>query len=286
MIRTATAIAFATLLVTSVVACGSKNHGLDIDASQNGDGNTTADAPGNGSGLDARTIADGRINDANLSGCLAGHTQCSDTCDNDNDGYIDGADPECTGAIDNNEGSFATGIPGDNIDTVKQDCFFDGNSGSGDDGCDIHICCILSDPNCAKIYNNPPFDPNKCTQSQTCLNNCKPLVPPGCDCFGCCTVCDAQGCSTIYTNPAVAPNCDQASIHDPLKCPACTQNTQCENPCGGQTCVLCPGQDPSTLPPSCGGTSTCPAGSNKCSVSADCGANMYCSNGCCIAVVN
>jgi hypothetical protein len=47
---------------------------------------------------------------------------------------------------DNDESSFATGIPGDNIDTVNQDCFFDGNSGGGDDGCDIHVCCLLGAP--------------------------------------------------------------------------------------------------------------------------------------------
>ena len=35
--------------------------------------------------------------------------------------------------LDNDESSFATGIPGDNMDACKQDCFFDGNSGMGDD---------------------------------------------------------------------------------------------------------------------------------------------------------
>ena len=38
---------------------------------------------------------------------------------------IDLADPECVGAADNDEATYATGISGDNIDACKQDCFFD-----------------------------------------------------------------------------------------------------------------------------------------------------------------
>jgi hypothetical protein len=280
-----TRIVTLAFIAFALVACGNKNQALDIDAPTNSDGNNTIDSgPG---AIDGRpsTISDARTIDADLSKCLSGKPQCSDGCDNDNDGFIDGDDPECTGSIDNDENSFATGISGDNIDPVKQDCFFDGDSGSGNDGCDIHVCCILSDPNCANIYNNPPFDPSKCTQPQKCIDYCSALTPPGCDCFGCCTICDSQGCVTVDTNPANAPNCDQDSIHDPQKCPACTQNTTCGSPCGGQTCVLCPGQDPSTLDPSCNG-GVCPGGLSKCTTTADCGASQYCSNGCCIAVVN
>ena len=70
-----------------------------------------------------------------------GMTQCSDGIDNDGDGKIDYGDPECVGPLDNDEGTFATGIPGDNVDACKQDCFFDGNSGMGDDGCDWQLKC-------------------------------------------------------------------------------------------------------------------------------------------------
>src|SRR6478609_3127994 len=45
------------------------------------------------------------------------------------------------GPLDNDESSFATGIPVDNIDACKQDCFFDGNSGMGDDGCMWQLKC-------------------------------------------------------------------------------------------------------------------------------------------------
>ena len=68
-------------------------------------------------------------------------TQCSDGIDNDGDGKIDYNDPECVGPLDNDEGTFATGIPGDNSDACKQDCFFDGNSGMGDDGCEWQLKC-------------------------------------------------------------------------------------------------------------------------------------------------
>ncbi len=61
--------------------------------------------------------------------------QCNNGVDDDGDGTVDGFDIECTGAIDDDEGSFATGIPGDNRDPKWQYCFFDGNSGHGDDRC-------------------------------------------------------------------------------------------------------------------------------------------------------
>src|SRR4051812_43315620 len=47
-------------------------------------------------------------------GCQVNPSQCTDGIDNDGDGLIDGADPECSGPCDNDEGTFSTGIPGDN----------------------------------------------------------------------------------------------------------------------------------------------------------------------------
>src|SRR3569833_2466017 len=67
--------------------------------------------------------------------CTPGGPQCSNCKDDDGDGLIDGFDPECTGPFDNDEGSFATGIPGENKDAINQDCFFDGDSGAGAGGC-------------------------------------------------------------------------------------------------------------------------------------------------------
>jgi hypothetical protein len=122
-----------------------------------------------------------------------------------------------------------------------------------------------------------------------CANVCGPLSPPGCDCFGCCTICDPNNpsmCYTIDVNPAVSPDCTPDTLGDPTKCHQCTQNDSCgSTTCGGTSCILCPGQDPSTLPPECNGSTMCPTGSTVCTADADCGSGAYCSNGCCIGVI-
>src|SRR6185295_2832893 len=104
---------------------------------------------------------------------------CSNGIDDDGDGTIDGFDVECTGAIDDDEGSFATGIPGDNRDPKWQDCFFDGNSGAGDDRCRYPTGCLTGE-----LSQDAPA----CAVTETCRNNCQPRTPNGCDCFGCCSV--------------------------------------------------------------------------------------------------
>ena len=103
-----------------------------------------------------------------------GVTQCNDGIDNDGDGKIDLADPECVSPLDNDESSFATGIPGDNVDACKQDCFFDGNSGMGDDGCQWELKCDPANIG-AGAAASCPYDPSyhNCptTQSQKCINS-------------------------------------------------------------------------------------------------------------------
>ncbi len=265
-------------LVIMLGGCGSKKGANgDLDAALDGDGVPIK--------LDA-ALGDSRMGvDANPN-CVPGTTQCTNCIDDDQDGKIDGSDIECTGALDNSEGSFGTGIPGDNIDPVDQDCFFDGNSGAGNDGCSVHVCCILGAPDRASCpFGDNRYNPTECSAplTQQCIDNCAPLAPPGCDCFGCCTVCDAAGCVDIATNPLTSPNCTDATLRDPTKCLTCEKNTMCGTPCGGDSCVLCPGQDPSTLPPGCGGAATCPAGITACTAGA-CPAGKYCSVGCCIDV--
>ena len=234
-----------------------------------------------------------------------GTTQCTDCIDNDNDGLIDGSDPECIGPLDNDEATYATGIPGDNIDPCKQDCFFDGNSGSGDDKCLWELKCDPASPGAPDC----PYDPNykNCPtqQSQQCIDFCTKLTPNGCDCFGCCEV-PLPGGGT--TNILLAPTCTIADAADPTKCPPCTPTASCDNPC--ETCELCLGK--SELPPECfpdagtggaggaggsGGTGgaggsggcptpVCPAGQQACGLSclAPCPAGQYCLTGCCIPI--
>jgi len=255
-------------------------------------GNGTDGPPGGGDGPGGDGTGGGP--DANHSdgmvppGCTPGGTQCSDCVDNDGDGRIDGFDPECTGAIDDREDSFATGIPGDNIDAWKQDCFFDGNSGGGND-CAWHTCCMLVPPpwtDPCPLQPDHSWDPASCADPQTaqCIQDCAPVTAPGCDCFGCCTVCDDAGCEDIVMNTSIDPDCDYASIHDPTKCFPCFQNQECGNPCDPANCILCPGQDPSDLPPECSGGTMCPGGAQEC-VDMSCPTDQYCSNGCCISII-
>ena len=177
-----------------------------------------------------------------------GNTQCSDGIDNDGDGRVDYLDPECTGPLDNDESSFGTGIPGDNIDACKQDCFFDGNSGMGDDGCLWQLKCdpLSSEAKCPYDSSYAQSHANECSvsasQSQGCIDHCRKLVPNGCDCFGCCAV------PGLPSPIRLASTCTAANFGDPTKCPPCTQVEQCSNPCG--RCEICIGK--TTVPADCG----------------------------------
>jgi hypothetical protein len=248
--------------------------------------------------------------------------------DNDSDGKIDGFDPECTGALDDDEATFKTGIPGDNQDATTQDCFFDGNSGQGGGDCNQHVCCLLQAKGtimgtetqlqadqraCHELNptsNQSKYEPAKCyvpfgmvAVPAGCAANCGPLAPPGCDCFGCCTVCqdpnDPMSCRHILLNVAVSPNCNATNITNPgpdgvdntgdEPCKRCTPNMDCGNPeCAATdptSCILCPGQDPSTLPSSCNGQA-CPDGITACDATTGaCPTDTYCYNGCCVSII-
>lgn len=206
--------------------------------------------------------------------------QCSDCVDNDGDGRADWLDPECAGPLDNDEKTFGTGIPGDNVDACKQDCFFDGNSGQGDDKCEWNLKCDPKITTGACTYD-PAFKNCPPTQSDDCVKNCQKLVPNGCDCFGCCDVRTASG-----ANVSVRLNstCSIADIDDPVKCPPCTVQATCANPC--DTCELCVGK--TTLPPECstggGPGQTCSQG-QVCNATTPCPDGTFCLTGCCTAIV-
>jgi hypothetical protein len=223
-----------------------------------------------------------------------GSTQCSDGIDNDGDGRVDYDDPECVGPNDNDESSFATGIPGDNVDACKQDCFFDGNSGMGDDHCLWQLKC---DP--LAQGGSCPYDPTyaaqhatecsvSASQSQACIASCRKLVPNGCDCFGCCLIPGAPQAIRL------AATCTAAKFNDPTACPPCTQVTQCANTC--EHCEICIGKptlpadckpagtDAGSTPPPpvCPGTQACgPGGIDP----AACPAGTGCITGCCQTIV-
>src|ERR1041385_1729980 len=166
-----------------------------------------------------------------------GSTECTDGKDNDGDVLIDAADPECTGPLDNDESSYATGIPGDNVDQC-QDCFFDGDSGQGNDGCAYPSSCFQG------VDPGGQADCFNCAVSSRCVNYCKPYTPNGCDCFGCCEVTvPGGGTKTVR----LSATCSIDTINDATKCQTCVQSTTCVNKC--ETCELCLGK--TTLPPSC-----------------------------------
>jgi hypothetical protein len=220
-------------------------------------------------------------------GVTTGTTQCSNGIDDDHDGFVDGFDPECTGSLDDDESSFATGIPGDNMDP-KQDCFFDGNSGSGNDKCEYPAAC--SDPATAATATG-------CDNlSAFCIDYCSARTPNGCDCFGCCTVTYQDGANTASVDVKTVATCSVDKIGDSTACPRCVKNTACANSCG--ECELCIGKTEAALPDSCrttvtppdGGTTpppayTCDGGETACSTSLDCLGGGYCSMGCCISVM-
>ncbi|HEY4179963.1 MAG TPA: hypothetical protein VGM90_24140 [Kofleriaceae bacterium] len=279
------------ILVLALAACGSSKGG-----SNNGDGGIGDDGGVDPTGDGGCT---GLCTDAPpfTGTCDPNGPQCANCIDDDGDGFIDGDDINCSGPLDNDEGSFSTGIPGDNIDAVEQDCFFDGNSGAGNDGCNIHVCCILGAHTKAECpIGANRFNPDDCPPpigthalSQKCIDTCGAITPPGCDCFGCCTICDPANpgaCYDIATNATTSPDCTSATLADPTKCHTCVKTESCgTTECGGTTCILCPGQDPSTLPASCNNTTACPTGENACGAGDTCAAGFYCATGCCIPVI-
>ncbi len=200
---------------------------------------------------------------------------CGDGEDNDGDGHVDLADPECTGPCDDDEATFQTGLPGDNMD-CKQDCFFDGNSGQGDDGCIWDLRCDPENPganiNCeytgGNNCNNQPAN-----QDPECVMFCEQFVPPGCDCFGCCEVQTDEGAVHIFLNSG--PDCALDNLD---ACQTCTsQIGDCGVPCVPDTCQVCFGE---SEPPEGCDDNECVIG-DPCDDVSDCAQDYYCLLGCC-----
>jgi hypothetical protein len=199
---------------------------------------------------------------------------CGDCEDNDEDGRVDASDPECLGPCDESESELQSGAV--NVTgACRADCYFDLNSGSGDDRCGWSFRC---DP----LSVAPDFDPTgsaMCDHDPTlaicagselgpCLERCLPLTPNGCDCFGCCEL------------PAGSGRFVWLGSGDDQR--PCTPVPDCQNTC--DECELCVGR--TTLLPSCSGTPgpACAPGVRACDPQglADCGINHYCITGCCV----
>ena len=194
---------------------------------------------------------------------------CGDCEDNDGDGKVDLLDPECISPCDDQEDSFATGLPGDNMDPCKQDCFFDGNSGN--DACDWNLACDPMSPG----GDACPYDPNKvCDPAQPaqCAETCG--VPNGCDCFGCCTIVVDGMSHDVFIGDK---DCTVANIDS---CQQCTKNADCDDECKPEQCEVCFGGE---LPPGCD-EPTCDV-ADPCQLdgegNSDCPEGTFCQTGCC-----
>ena len=202
---------------------------------------------------------------------------CTNGVDDDADGLVDLDDPECTGPCDDDEASFATGIPGDNVD-CKQDCFFDGNSGQGDDGCLWDLKCDPANPggNIGCEYTGGSSCPDTAEQDPDCVDFCSTWVPNGCDCFGCCGVTNDAGEEIwIFLNGNA-----ECSLQNLDACDTCTPHIgDCGNDCDPAQCEICFGE---TEPPEGCDDSGCPEGKISCKESSDCPTGDYCVTGCCV----
>jgi hypothetical protein len=235
-----------------------------INSGKGGSGTTDGGATGGGV-----TVA--------VTYCGAKVYACGDGIDNDGDMLVDGEDPECTTPCDDDENSFQTDMPGQNED-CKGDCFFDDNTGAGDDLCDQNLQCDPENPGALigceydadLTCSGFPMVPN-----ETCLSTCLPRVPNGCDCFGCCEL----GKEFVYLDGS--PDCRLDNLE---ACQSCTFNEACANPCDTHDCELCFGQTPDDLPHKCGGQTACSEGVTSCQLDADCPADNFCQTGCCISI--
>ena len=229
--------------------------------------------------------------------CQGKSFACGNCRDDDADGVIDSDDLYCSGPCDDDEGSFAIGIREGTGPACKLDCFFDSDVGSGNDGCNwSHRCDPASvapdyppsgSADCEYDEDaNIPGMTMSCAEARTdqdpmCEGTCGPLVPNGCDCFGCCELPAASGRFVwLGSEGPDGAGCTEENLDDPSVCRPCTQVPSCTNAC--DPCEVCVGR---TEPdPSCpGSTPACPTGMSACSDDGPrCAPGSYCITGCCV----
>lgn len=235
----------------------------------------------------AGTVGEGGMPPCMKTLCRGREYQCGNCDDDDADGLADALDPDCLGPCDDDELGLSTGLTGNQSAACRQDCYFDGDAGPGNDKCEWSLAC---DPlSVAPDY--PPSGDARCkygasmgvdcaaleaTQPQSCLDTCLPLVPNGCDCFGCCELPGRSGNYHFLGAGRVAEGCQRDTLDDPIACPPCTPVMDCFNDCGKcETCV-------DKLPdPGCSPGSACPGGAAECGPDRPCEFGDYCVTGCC-----
>jgi hypothetical protein len=285
-------VVLAVSVLGIALGCGSETPSGDPDGGASSGSSGASGASGGSSGFGTTdggySAGDGSPGSCTPLKAADGSTpQCADCIDNDGDGFVDSGDPECAGPLDNDEKTFGTGIPGDNVDACKQDCFFDGNSGQGDDRCEWNLKCDPANPGGASCPYDPGFKNCPATQSAQCKQFCAKVTPNGCDCFGCCNIPLPGGGSK---NVVLSSTCSIADINDPAKCRTCTPNTDCSNPC--DRCELCIGKPsvPADCAPAGGSDAGTPSGQVctggiTCNAALPCASGTYCVTGCCIPII-
>lgn len=215
---------------------------------------------------------------------------CGDCTDNDGDGRADALDTGCLGPCDDDELGLSTGIA-NNGAACRQDCFFDGDAGPGNDKCDwSHQCDPLS---VAPRY--PPSGEKRCAYEPTpaglncaelsreqpagCIESCLPLVPNGCDCFGCCELPARSGQYHYVGAGRGSLGCRLEALDDPEACPPCTPVEGCFNDCAA--CEACVGTGPDA---SCNEAASCAPEQSACGKEVGCALGYYCVTGCCVLV--
>lgn len=295
----------------------------DAGGDEDGGGSTGMDG-GDGGGIvevdGGFLLPDGAVVACVPAMCQGRIYACGDCLDNDDDGLIDSMDPDCLGPCDNSEDRLSLEIPGIGA-TCNRDCYFDQDSGSGNDMCSYSLLCDPLSPGTRPPPGNdctappdPSCAPLPAPQQAACEAFCGPLVPNGCDCYGCCDIGgDGDNWVFIGSVPETGqPACTiaQALARNYDSCRPCTPNLDCSNDCG--RCELCLGKGPEDLPDDCfppppvdggtpvddggtpidagppvdGGTPVerCEDGRQACGLPGDpaCPGGYYCLTGCCI----
>jgi hypothetical protein len=258
-------------------------------------GQARAGAPSGGGAGEAGAGAAGAPALCEPKSCFGKIYSCGDCIDNDGDGAVDDDDSQCLGPCDGTEDSYFGGIPGANNAPCRQDCYFDADTGPGNDDCSwSHRCDELSVPDdyppsgdtqCAYDAEDSSCEELNSAQSETCLETCLPYVPNGCDCFGCCELPSGSGSyAWLGSNRDGAGSCSEETLGDPSACRPCTPVPSCFNAC--DPCELCAGRkEPDE---SCGapGENACGDDYQACGRvgQSACPPGTYCITGCCITI--
>jgi hypothetical protein len=309
-------LALISLLILPVAACDCSDSSGSPDGGSTLDGTVGFDASGDGPIVvregGVTVTDDGGTWTCYVTTCDGHGTECGDCMDNDGDGLVDSRDPECLGPCDNTEyAALTTGVGGERGASCNRDCYFDFGNGSGNDTCRWDTLCDDNEPDSVCPYDEGELGGMRCpdTQTEMCLDVCRPLTPNGCDCFGCCTFdalagrAEADGGEWVWLGSGISDSvdgegtCTFDDIMDTDLCKPCEPVADCFNDCG--ECELCLGRD--TLPDEClmdypdasvmdAGSyppPRCPEGVQPCGLAGDedCPLDYYCVTGCCIPTI-